>query len=150
MKNPTGLLPVGVLFLLQTPITDSYMCLLLNLTGCMMQSIDRLLMPAFGTAAIRDMFDDMVDIASQLVLKWERYVFPLMIHRYMCPEYGFVDSDLTIALMLWTTIRVSHSTLLPCAPCPIGNVLFLIKSNSLTDPLAVPFHSLNSYYRVGS
>lgn len=29
-------------------------------------------MPAFGTAAIREMFDDMVDIASQLVLKWDR------------------------------------------------------------------------------
>ncbi len=33
---------------------------------------DRMLMPAFGTAAIREMFDDMVDIASQLVLKWDR------------------------------------------------------------------------------
>ncbi|KAI0805975.1 cytochrome P450 [Irpex lacteus] len=33
----------------------------------------RLLMPAFGTAAIREMFDDMVDIASQLVLKWDRF-----------------------------------------------------------------------------
>ena len=107
-------------------------------------------MPAFGTAAIRDMFDDMVDIASQLVLKWERYLTPLITNRYMCPEYEFVGSDPTIALMLWTTIRVSHSTLLPCAPCPIGNVLFLVKSNSLTDPLAAPFHSLNSYYRVGS
>ena len=31
-------------------------------------------MPAFGTAAIREMFDDMYDIASQLVLKWERSV----------------------------------------------------------------------------
>ena len=86
-------------------------------------------MPAFGTAAIRDMFDDMVDIASQLVLKWERYVSSLMITHYMCPEYEFVGSDPTIALMLWTTIRVSHSTPLLCALCPIGNVLFLIKSN---------------------
>ncbi|KAJ3553744.1 hypothetical protein NM688_g3453 [Phlebia brevispora] len=33
----------------------------------------RLLMPAFGTAAIRDMFPDMLDLASQLVLKWERF-----------------------------------------------------------------------------
>lgn len=29
-------------------------------------------MPAFGPAAIRDMFDGMADIASQLLLKWER------------------------------------------------------------------------------
>lgn len=29
-------------------------------------------MPAFGTAAIRGMFDDMMDIASQLIMKWER------------------------------------------------------------------------------
>jgi cytochrome P450 / NADPH-cytochrome P450 reductase len=29
-------------------------------------------MPAFGPAAIRDMFGGMSDIASQLLLKWER------------------------------------------------------------------------------
>lgn len=39
------------------------------------ESTDRILMPAFGTAAIREMFDDMYDIASQLILKWERLVF---------------------------------------------------------------------------
>nr|BAK09530.1 cytochrome P450 [Postia placenta] len=33
----------------------------------------RLLMPAFGTAAIKGMFDDMMDIASQLISKWERF-----------------------------------------------------------------------------
>ncbi|KAF8534914.1 P450 family fatty acid hydroxylase [Trichophaea hybrida] len=33
----------------------------------------RILMPAFGPLKIRDMFDDMHDIASQLVLKWARY-----------------------------------------------------------------------------
>lgn len=33
---------------------------------------DRLLMPCFGTSAIYNMFDDMMDIVSQLVLKWER------------------------------------------------------------------------------
>lgn len=30
-------------------------------------------MPAFGPTAIRGMFDSMLDIASQLVLKWERF-----------------------------------------------------------------------------
>jgi cytochrome P450 / NADPH-cytochrome P450 reductase len=29
-------------------------------------------MPAFGAVAIREMFPDMLDIASQLILKWER------------------------------------------------------------------------------
>ncbi len=29
-------------------------------------------MPCFGTASIYNMFDDMTDIVSQLVLKWER------------------------------------------------------------------------------
>lgn len=29
-------------------------------------------MPAFGPATIRDMFGGMFDIASQLMLKWER------------------------------------------------------------------------------
>ncbi|KAI0676431.1 fatty acid hydroxylase [Trametes maxima] len=33
----------------------------------------RLLMPAFSTAKVRDMFDDMVDIASQMLTKWERF-----------------------------------------------------------------------------
>lgn len=32
----------------------------------------RILMPAFGPAALREMFDGMVDIAEQLLLKWER------------------------------------------------------------------------------
>lgn len=32
----------------------------------------RILMPAFGVANVRNMFDDMKDIASQLLLKWER------------------------------------------------------------------------------
>lgn len=32
----------------------------------------RILMPAFGPAALRAMFDGMVDIADQLLLKWER------------------------------------------------------------------------------
>ena len=36
---------------------------------------DRLLMPCFGTANVYNMFDDMTDIVSQLVLKWERCVF---------------------------------------------------------------------------
>ena len=30
-------------------------------------------MPAFGPANIRSMFDSMMDIASQLLLKWERF-----------------------------------------------------------------------------
>lgn len=29
-------------------------------------------MPAFSTAKVRDMFYDMVDIASQMITKWER------------------------------------------------------------------------------
>ncbi|TBU21982.1 fatty acid hydroxylase [Dichomitus squalens] len=33
----------------------------------------RLLMPCFGTASIYNMFDDMMDIVQQLVLKWERF-----------------------------------------------------------------------------
>lgn len=44
------------------------MSLAISLTG----SLDRLLMPVFGAAAIRDMFPAMEDIISQLVMKWER------------------------------------------------------------------------------
>lgn len=29
-------------------------------------------MPCFGTANVYNMYDDMMDIISQLVLKWER------------------------------------------------------------------------------
>jgi hypothetical protein len=34
--------------------------------------LDRILTPAFSPMNIKDMFDDMFDICSQLVLKWER------------------------------------------------------------------------------
>ncbi|KAF7299882.1 Fatty acid hydroxylase [Mycena chlorophos] len=37
------------------------------------ERIDRLLMPAFGTFAVKGMMEEMRDIASQLVLKWERF-----------------------------------------------------------------------------
>ncbi|MBX3499413.1 MAG: cytochrome P450 [Alphaproteobacteria bacterium] len=33
----------------------------------------RLLMPAFGPAAMRNYFEDMVDIADQMLTRWERY-----------------------------------------------------------------------------
>ncbi|PSR72167.1 hypothetical protein PHLCEN_2v11959 [Hermanssonia centrifuga] len=33
----------------------------------------RILMPAFSTLNVHNMFDDMVDIVSQMVLKWERF-----------------------------------------------------------------------------
>ncbi|KAF7312568.1 Fatty acid hydroxylase [Mycena indigotica] len=33
----------------------------------------RLLMPAFGTLAVKDMMEEMRDITSQLLLKWERF-----------------------------------------------------------------------------
>jgi cytochrome P450 / NADPH-cytochrome P450 reductase len=33
----------------------------------------RVLMPAFGPISIRSMFDEMHDIASQLVIKWARF-----------------------------------------------------------------------------
>ncbi|KAG9121015.1 hypothetical protein FRC07_003216 [Ceratobasidium sp. 392] len=33
----------------------------------------RILMPIFGPLSVRDMFDDMYDILSQLCLKWERF-----------------------------------------------------------------------------
>lgn len=36
--------------------------------------LDRILMPAFSALNVHDMFDDMMDIISQLVLKWERSV----------------------------------------------------------------------------
>lgn len=35
--------------------------------------LDRILMPAFGPLSIKGMFDDMFDVISQLVLKWERF-----------------------------------------------------------------------------
>ena len=37
-------------------------------------------MPAFSTAKVRDMFDDMVDISQQMVQKWERYLFFLVVY----------------------------------------------------------------------
>ena len=44
---------------------------------------DRLLMPAFGTIAIRDMLEEMRDISDQLLLKWERCVITINIHSIL-------------------------------------------------------------------
>jgi cytochrome P450/NADPH-cytochrome P450 reductase len=33
----------------------------------------RLLMPVFGPMGIRKMFDDMMDIATQMLLRWDRF-----------------------------------------------------------------------------
>ena len=59
-KNRTGtsLVRICVLVQLDTTAHDAF--------------TDRLLMPCFGAASIHNMFDDMVDVVSQLVLKWER------------------------------------------------------------------------------
>lgn len=43
------------------------------MTTCAFSLTDRLLMPAFGPLAIRGMYDDMMDVCSQLMLKWERF-----------------------------------------------------------------------------
>lgn len=42
-------------------------------------SADRILMPAFSTMNVITMFDDMFDVTSQLILKWERYVLDVLI-----------------------------------------------------------------------
>lgn len=56
---------------------------------------DRLLMPIFGTGAIRDMFPAMEDIVSQLVTKWERFVSA--IRHWQCElRYRFLGSVLTM------------------------------------------------------
>ena len=51
-------------------------------------------MPAFSTAKVRDMFDDMVDIAQQMVSKWERY----HIHAFMISTIPQTNS-------IWQFIR---------------------------------------------
>ena len=55
MENETGVLPVSSFFF--------------NFRDLMVS--DRILMPAFGPAKIRGMFNSMTDIASQLLAKWE-------------------------------------------------------------------------------
>jgi len=58
-----------------------------------MELPDRLLMPVFGAAAVRDMFSAMEDIISQLVDKWERRVsLRATSHnhgtKYACGRFG--------------------------------------------------------------
>ena len=33
----------------------------------------RLLMPVFGPMGIRKMFDDMMDVSTQMLLRWDRF-----------------------------------------------------------------------------
>ena len=51
-------------------------------------------MPAFSTAKVRDMFDDMVDICDQMVKKWERCV-PLRAPPPAPPSRAFASTRLT-------------------------------------------------------
>jgi cytochrome P450/NADPH-cytochrome P450 reductase len=59
----------------------------------------RILMPAFGPAALREMFVGMVDIAEQLLLKWER----------QGPAHSIDVSDNTTRLTLDTIALCSFS-----------------------------------------
>lgn len=59
----------------------------------------RILMPAFGPAALRDMFEGMVDIAEQLMLKWER----------LRPHHAVNVADSTTRLTLDTIALCSFS-----------------------------------------
>ena len=59
----------------------------------------RILMPAFGPAALRTMFDGMTDIAEQLLLKWER----------QGPEHRIDVGDTTTRLTLDTIALCSFS-----------------------------------------
>lgn len=63
------------------------------------QAAHRILMPAFGPAALRTMFDGMADIAEQLLLKWER----------QGPEHRVDIADDTTRLTLDTIALCSFS-----------------------------------------
>lgn len=65
-------------------------------------------MPAFGTAAVRDMFPDMLDLATQLTLKWNRWVmtFWQLAHQLIQVLLLRIDSALSIGLILRRTLRV--------------------------------------------
>ena len=52
---------------------------------------------------IRDMFDDMVDVVAQMVVKWERYAsFPLTYVHYLTTH---ADLDLASGSILPWTLR---------------------------------------------
>ena len=38
-------------------------------------------MPCFGAANVHNMFDDMMDVISQLLDKWTRLVFSFLVQR---------------------------------------------------------------------
>ncbi|GAB2656003.1 bifunctional P-450/NADPH--P450 reductase [Saccharopolyspora gloriosae] len=63
------------------------------------QAAHRILMPAFGPASLRDMFDGMADIAEQLLLMWER----------RGPEHRIDVADDTTRLTLDTIALCSFS-----------------------------------------
>ncbi|WP_243790306.1 bifunctional cytochrome P450/NADPH--P450 reductase [Saccharopolyspora gloriosae] len=63
------------------------------------QAAHRILMPAFGPASLRDMFDGMTDIAEQLLLMWER----------RGPEHRIDVADDTTRLTLDTIALCSFS-----------------------------------------
>lgn len=69
----------------------------------MVNIIDRILMPAFSTMNVHNMFDDMMDIISQLVLKWERFV-TVRSSYHQCPaDKTMLGSDLRRGLIHQST-----------------------------------------------
>ncbi len=82
-------------------------------------SIDRLLTPSFRTTEVKSMFSDMLDIASQLVLKWERLGFRelfegrstmlLKCHSRFGPEYRLNPTEDFTRLTLDTIAICSMS-----------------------------------------
>ena len=82
---------------------------------------DRLLMPSFSTARVRDMFDDMVDICEQTVTKWERCVLlcaratPRPLRADHPVAVWRAGSDRGRGSTPWRTLRVSRSTRSRCA-----------------------------------
>ena len=51
------------------------------------RQLDRILMPAFSTLNVRNMFDDMVDVVNQLCDKWERYGGILLTNAPAYPDF---------------------------------------------------------------
>jgi cytochrome P450/NADPH-cytochrome P450 reductase len=75
----------------------------------------RILMPAFGPLATRDMFNEMHDIASQLVMKWARFGPSERID--VGSDFTRMTLD-TIALFVDRPPRLAFRSLIPFSGAP--------------------------------
>lgn len=94
----------------------------------------RVLMPAFGPVGIRNMFDEMKDIGTQLALKWARQGS----HKRICATQDFTRLTLDAIALCSMGFRFNSFYSEKMHPFPDSMTEFLIESGRRSQRLPLP------------